>query len=161
SPTEFRANRISFGFERGEASSQFVASPGQRFFAPVTLTLLPNATMYSLQFNLLVTNINTAPGAPRVAPGNVGFSSTLIELHPGETNLVIPPAMFVTTNDPPPTDLIFTNKGMTFADLLSTNSAINLLGVGWVERFGQTNLYNTRNQDLISYSQPHDTMFEK
>jgi hypothetical protein len=31
--------------------------------------------------------------------------------------------------------------------------------VGWLERTGQTNLYNTLSQDLIAYSQAHDTVF--
>ena len=41
--------------------------------------------------------------------------------------------------------------------LLVTNR--NLLGVGWLERAGATNLYDTTKQDLITYSIPHDTVF--
>jgi hypothetical protein len=41
-----------------------------------------------------------------------------------------------------------------------TNAAENRLAVGWIERFGQTNLYNTKAQDLITYSQAHDTVFQ-
>src|SRR5690606_8371301 len=54
SPTNFVPNRISFGFAAGEASSDFVASAGQRFYAPITLSMLPNSQMYSLQFNMSV-----------------------------------------------------------------------------------------------------------
>ena len=54
STSNFVANTISFGFASGEASSDFVASPGQTFYAPVTLTTLPNTAMYSLQFNVTV-----------------------------------------------------------------------------------------------------------
>jgi hypothetical protein len=43
--------------------------------------------------------------------------------------------------------------------LLVTNSFLNLLGVGWQERFNETNLYDTTKQDLITYSQAHDTLF--
>jgi len=62
SSTNFVANTISFGFApsdpvgQGEASSDFVASPGQTFFAPVTLLPLSGVTIYSMQFNLTVTN---------------------------------------------------------------------------------------------------------
>jgi hypothetical protein len=35
----------------------------------------------------------------------------------------------------------------------------NLLGVGWLERYGETNLYDTVIQDLITFSLPHDTLF--
>ena len=67
SSTNFVANTISFGFTSGEASSDFVASPGQTFYAPVTLTTLPGAVMYSLQFNLTVNpggNTNPDPHWP-------------------------------------------------------------------------------------------------
>jgi hypothetical protein len=44
--------------------------------------------------------------------------------------------------------------------LLFTNSnAGNLLGVGWLERFGEDNLYPTLRQDLVTYSKPHDNLF--
>ena len=47
-----------------------------------------------------------------------------------------------------------------FKDLLFTNNANNnLLGVGWLERRGEDNLYDTLTQDLISFSKPHDTLF--
>ena len=43
--------------------------------------------------------------------------------------------------------------------MVFTNTALNLLGVGWLERLGGDNLYNTKAQTLISYSEPHDTLF--
>ncbi len=58
----FTPNSITFGFASGEASSDFVASPGQAFYAPVTLTLLSNTPIYSLQFNITVTNAGNNPG---------------------------------------------------------------------------------------------------
>jgi hypothetical protein len=155
-PADYQANRISFGFENGEASSDFVASPGQIFYAPVTLSLLPNQTMYTLQFNLTVTNLV----GPAVAPGAVGFQSMLMEklnLLGGVVYVPIPPALFlnglsVPSNIQLPLD---TNS----ADLHITNSSLNLLGVGWLERGGKTNLYDTTKQDLITYSIAHDTIF--
>src|SRR5438477_3319030 len=50
---------------------------------------------------------------------------------------------------------------MPFADLVITNSALNLVGVGWLGRYSATNLFDTLAQDLITYSQPHDTLFRK
>jgi hypothetical protein len=48
---------ISFGFPSGEPHSSFIARPGQVFYAPVTLQLMPGfGEMYSLQFNTTVTN---------------------------------------------------------------------------------------------------------
>jgi len=44
-------------------------------------------------------------------------------------------------------------------NLLVTNLSENLLGVGWLERATKTNLYDTTAQDLIKYSQAHDTLF--
>jgi hypothetical protein len=158
----FVPNSISFGFDSGEASSDFVASPGQVFYAPVTLGVVPGTKIYSMQFNLVVTNAGPNPG-PTVAPGAFRFVSMLQKPIPGLTPVVfeaIPPLMFSAyAQNPPPSSAItiFDNKpfvNLTFADL-----ANNLLGVGWLERFNQTNLYDTTAQDLIKYSQAHDTQF--
>ena len=46
-----------------------------------------------------------------------------------------------------------------FTNLMFTNLIENLLGVGWVERAGETNLYDTTKQTLITYSMAHDDMF--
>jgi hypothetical protein len=46
-----------------------------------------------------------------------------------------------------------------FESMVSYDTSLNLLGVGWFERIGKTNLYNTLSQDLIQYSMPHDTLF--
>ena len=143
SPTNFVPNKISFGFEVGEASSEFVGAAGQRFYAPVTLTLIPNQTIYSLQFNVTVTNV----AGPVVAPGAVDFQTALVKPIPGTAPLRY--------QDIPPS--FFTN--VTFTDLSFTNSALNLIGLGWLERFGETNLFDTLKQDLVTFSQPHDTIF--
>jgi hypothetical protein len=193
----FVPNRISFGFPNGEASSEFIASAGQAFVAPITLTLLPGAKMYSLQFNLSVTKTGNAPN---VAPGSVNFLSMLEKPDPNNKGLyfIIPPAMFlgittntvletnifgtnifVTTNwvfvpgssDPPPTNQIiypFANapwnpfQDLRFVHSIITNGVVtNLMGVGWLERLGQKNLYDTTKQDLVKYSQPHDRIFDE
>jgi len=189
SVSNFVADSVSFGFSSGEASSTFIAAAGQMFVAPVTLTVLPNTKMYSLQFNLTVTN----NGSDAVAPGAVGFLSTLEKPNPfvqGEF-LTIPPAMFlgyvtnqtVITNivggvtnlftnsvptapiNPPPTNLViypFGPVGSTpFLDLefLDDLNGMNLIGVGWLERAGSKILYDTTTQDLITYSQAHDVTY--
>ncbi|MHB8521737.1 MAG: chitobiase/beta-hexosaminidase C-terminal domain-containing protein [Limisphaerales bacterium] len=148
SPTNFLANDISFGFENGEASSDFLGAAGQTFVAPVTLTLLPGQQMFSLQFNLTVTNLNSSPV---VTPGTMGFNSMLVKPVPGVSPTVYEPI----------TNAMFTGPTSTnFTNLMFTNTTANLLGVGWLERAGATNLYDTTKQDLISFSQAHDTLFE-
>lgn len=151
-PEDFQANRISFGFETGEASSDFVASAGQTFFAPVTLSLLPNQKMYTLQFNVAV---NATNGSPAVVPGAVGFQSMLKWNIREDIYVTIPPALFLAGSTVPPD---FENPPF-FGDLQVTNPAINLLAVGWLERAGMTNLYDTKKQDLITYSIAHDNVF--
>src|SRR5207249_1095384 len=185
--TNHNADKITFGFDSGEASSDFVASPGQLFYAPVTLSILPATRMYSLQFNVTVTNINPAPP---VIPQTVDFVSLLVKPKDALTFIRIPPAMFlgVTTNfvlvtntfgtnqivftneviipanfDPPPTNqIIYPYNGVSpFLDLRFVNSSENLIGVGWLERAGKTNLYDTTTQDLLKFSLPHDTLFNE
>ncbi|MGB7768681.1 MAG: chitobiase/beta-hexosaminidase C-terminal domain-containing protein [Verrucomicrobiia bacterium] len=158
----FMANTISFGFASGEASSAFVGSPGQTFYAPVTLTTLSNPVMYSLQFNMTVTNAGTNAG-PSITPGAFGFQSMLMEPIPGTTPVLyqsIPPLMFsaYAVNPPPPSQII-TYDGLPFVNLTTVNTNLNLLGVGWLERYTQTNLYNTLSQTLITYSIAHDDLF--
>ena len=52
---------------------------------------------------------------------------------------------------------MFANPG--FTNGVFTNSSIDLLGVGWLERTLETNLYNTLSQQLITYSQAKDDLF--
>jgi hypothetical protein len=153
---------ISFGFQGGEASSDFIASPGQTFYAPVTLTLRTNASIYSLQFNMTVTNAGINPG-PAVSPGQYRFNSFLMKPIPTQPGLYepIPPLMFAAdAGNPPPPGQMVTYDGTNFVNLMYYNTALNLLGVGWLERAGQQNLYNTLQQTLISLSQDHDVMYQ-
>jgi sugar lactone lactonase YvrE len=146
-PGSFVPNTISFGFASGEASSDFVASPGQTFYAPVTLSILPGTTMYSLQFNMVVTNGPVL--GPPLALSTSDFSFTSMLEQPDPTNS----AIFLTI---PPEGV---DQTLTLQNLQFYNLAENLMGVGWLERAGETNLYNTLNQDLIAYSQAHDDTF--
>ena len=165
--SNFVANTISFGFATGEASSDFVASPGQTFYAPVTLTVLPNTTILSLQFNLSVTNAGPNPG-PAVVSGAYNFNSFLEEPIPNTTPVIyqiIPPLMYYPyflINPPPLSQLVEFNgpNGVTnFLNLVTKNVSANLLSVGWLERAGQKNLYDTTKQTLITYSEAHDVIF--
>jgi hypothetical protein len=150
SSTNFNANSISFGFASGEASSAFVGSPGQTFYAPVTLSVLPGTKMYSLQFNITASSVGTAPAITNIA---FGFQSMLMKpIVPIPTNY--PPGFALYTNIPP---YMFVNGGFTNLEFINTN--LNLLGVGWLERYSETNLYNTLSQDLITYSMAHDDLF--
>ena len=161
SVSNFVANIISFGFDSGEASSTFVASPGQTFYAPVTLSPLPGTTMYSLQFNIVATNAGPNPG-PAIAPGAFSFQTMLVQPDPNDPGAFLPiyPFMFVGLASGPvdPAQLVTLN-GNSFVNLETVDPAINLMAVGWVERAGATNLYNAKNQDLIQYSLAHDDLF--
>jgi len=158
-------NRISLGFQSGEASSKFIGAAGQHFYAPVTLSLIPGVAAYGLQFNLAVHS-----DAQPATPLQFGFFSTLMEKLPGDIYRVIPPKMFSTlvtnlTTYPFPTSagtssIPVLETSSLFTDLLFTNHTDNLLGVGWVERFQEKNLYDTKLQTLVSYSLPHDTLFQ-
>jgi hypothetical protein len=164
---DFVPNSLTFGFASGQASSDFIASPGQSFFAPVTLTVLPSAVIFSLQFDITITNAGPKPG-PLVAPGAYGFQSTLVEpdsAHPG-AYVAIPPASYLTSLSgtlPPqvPPSQVFEYNGGWFQSLEITNSSLNMLGIGWLERADESYLFNTSSQDLIEYSQPHDTVFNQ
>src|SRR6185503_20619749 len=122
----------------GEASSEFVAAAGQRFYAPVTLSLLAQQKIYSFQFNVVVTNET----GPPVDGSLVGFDSTLQKQTPDVRDTIdsqglhyqrIPPQMFVAID----TNTLGTeSRGLVFTNLLVTNATINLLGVGWAERAG-------------------------
>jgi hypothetical protein len=166
SPNTYVPNTISWGFSQGECSSAFLGAAGQTFYAPVTLTMLPGTPVYSLQFNLVVTN--GGPGVtnagPPVAPGAFDFESMLMKPFgqtqpPTYTN--IPPLMFAgyITTYVPPQDYVLYDGFTNFVSLEFTNDSENLLGVGWLERVGQTNLYNTESQTLITFSIARDDLF--
>jgi hypothetical protein len=143
-PGNFDADKLTFGFQAGEASSEFIGAAGQRFLAPVTLSLIGSGeTMYSFQFDLDVTNLTGPPVGPTYT-----FQSMLKKPDPADPSffIPIPPAIAVATNGP-------------LNSLLLNNSSINLLEAGWVERPPFTNLYPTPSQTLITYSQAHDTLF--
>lgn len=168
-PSGATHNQISLGFAGGEASSDFVGAPGQRFTTPITLTLVPGTKIYGLQFNTTVNPANAVTPNGNFAPQ---FSSHLLTPDLSDPNhfFVIDPKLFVRYN------IVITQQSVSvngvtslvnvtnyipvFSPLIITSDAGNLIGVGWQERFGQTNLYNTLNQTLIRYSTAHDYIFD-
>jgi hypothetical protein len=106
--------------------------------------------MYSLQFNITATSVGAALAITNKA---FDFQSMLMKpIVPIPTNY--PPGFALYTNIPP---CMFVNGGFTNLEFINTN--LNLLGVGWLERYSQTNLYDTLSQDLITYSMAHDDLF--
>ena len=165
-------NRITLGFASGEASSEFVGHPGQHFIAPVTLSIVSNTTIYGMQMNLTVSN--TLAIAQTAIP--MTFHSHLTKPGPiPGTKVTIPPKAYIETSSSISylTNVLNTATGLVqvvtavensvgfFASLVFTNASGNMLGVGWLERFGKTNLYSTIDQELISTSQAHDHEFAK
>jgi hypothetical protein len=127
-------NVISLGFESGEGSSDYIAAAGQHYYIPVTLAVAPGQFCYSFQMGLT----STGETGVALSPFDVRFESMLMK----------------------PT----TNTGVYIPiepNFLFTNSSLNLLGVGWLERKGQTNLYPANAQDLITTSIAKDTGFGK
>ncbi len=158
SPTNFSANKLTFGFEQGEASSQFVGAAGQNFYAPVTLSLLNGAPMNGLIFNISATNVAAAPNIT----GALTFQSMLEAIIPDTdppafTNLAPSfatfdaiPKVIAPGNE---TNLVFTNGTVT------TGNDINLLGVGYLEDPTRANLYDPTLQNLVTFSRALNNRF--
>jgi hypothetical protein len=145
----FQANELTWGFASGYCSSTFIASPGEWFYAPVTLTTLAAATAYGLEFDMTVTNL----GAEAVAPGAYSFQPMLMKPIADNIYTNIPPLMFASSfvNPPPPSQLVPYN-GTNFLNGETANTNFNELAVGWFEMAGMTNLFNTKSQNLLTYS---------
>jgi len=177
SSSNFIPNRITFGLTNGEPSSTFLARPGQFFYAPVTLKLQAGGeVMYSLQFNVAVTNGPVNPGTglrpPNVQNGaGIDFFSMLMSQVPPIRGDHLPP------NSPQwylgiPQYLMtgITNE-IGYAQFVNTNN--NVLGVGWLYRQGYEYIvrdlvsgtylldFDTTKHDLINFSIAHDTLFNK
>jgi hypothetical protein len=122
--------------------------------------VLPNNQIYSLQFNLTAIN---------AVSNSTGFQSMLMKKIeeglgiPPYTNVFVPPITvpqkYVAIAPGMFTNLIGGFTNLTFTNTL--NGVTNLLGVGWLERKGVTNLYDTLAHDLITYSIAHDTLFQE
>jgi hypothetical protein len=127
-------NVVSLGFVSGEASSDYVGAAGQTFYVPTTLTIAPGQPVYSFQMSLSVT---------------------------GETGVVLDPlesrfhSMLLMPTIIPN---VYTTIEPNYEFL---NSSLNLLGIGWFERQGSTNLYPANSQDLITYSLAKNNLFPK
>jgi hypothetical protein len=166
SAANFSPNVISFGVTNGQPSSAFLARPGQFYYAPVTLQLQPGGeTMYSLQFNVTVTNGLATTNKIVGGNGFNFFSMLMSQVSPTEGDHF------------PPNNLnwfleIPSIIGDQYSSTIFINTNENLLGVGWLFRLGvkyksigvpfQPNIdFDTGSQDLITYSIAHDTLFNK
>jgi hypothetical protein len=170
-PAAFHPNAITFGTASGEGHSSFITRPGQFYYAPVTLQLLPGGdTMYSLQFNVAVTNGLSTPNKIVNGAGIDFFPMLMSQVPPAEGSY-FPPANgqwylpilpFVTGSGG--------SNSIVSSIFVNTNSS--LLGVGWLYRTGfkytltDTNGtiitdFDPQKQDLITYSIIHDTLFNK
>jgi hypothetical protein len=175
----FKPNTITFGKSSGEPYSKFIARPGQHYYAPVTLNLVPGfGKMYSLQFNVTVTNgyTNTITGAaipPAVVnETNTDFFSMLMTKVPVEEGTYYPP-LDGQWYLPLPYIIPYIIGGDTnLANSKFVDPTNNLLGIGWLYRTGfkygpwpltgQVLIdFDTTSQDLITYSIIHDTLFKK
>jgi len=156
-------NILTFGFASGEGSALFQAKAGQTYFVPVTLTLPPAQSIFSFGFSLAATNVPTS-GAPAIPIGALGFETMLKKPIPGISGGtiltdIIPGAWIGvytnrvtidTTTGTPTTNLV-----PIITNTVYSSSVQNLLSVSWLEIPGETNLYNTLSQDLITFSQAH------
>ncbi|MCX7872208.1 MAG: chitobiase/beta-hexosaminidase C-terminal domain-containing protein [Verrucomicrobiae bacterium] len=150
SVTNSNYTKISFGYNAAigeEASSMFIASPGQIFNVPITLTLPPAPsplqTMYSLQFGVLITNLSPSLPIPQL-----GLVSMLKKPLEGfeNTYVTIPPAFYY-------------NSDLTNTVITNNISGSGFIGALWMERAGKTNLFDSKKQDLITYSMAHDHLY--
>lgn len=161
-------NLLTFGFASGEGSASFLAKAGQTYYVPVTLTLPPAQQLYSLGFSLAATNV-PASGAPGLPIGSLSFGTMLVKPVPGISGgtvyeKIVPGAWIGvysnrvridTTTGTPITNLVPIITNTVFSSTVQ-----NLLGVSWLEIPGETNLYNTVSQDLITYSLPYYTIIQ-
>jgi len=166
SKTSFDASKITFGFAAGEGASQFQAAVGQHFYAPITLDMLAGEReLFGLQFALGVTNLpadaaSGRPAAPTImGSGNIGYK-TLLKAQDPDANVLrsLPPAF--ATADPDPA--VFQPASLANMMFTNFNGGRNFFGIGYLERpdAEKKGLFDTTLQNLISFSQAHNTLFE-
>lgn len=154
---------LTLGFANGEASSDYIASPGQYFQVPITLTLPTGQFIHSLGFAVAVTNIG---GSVLTAPTAISFESKL--MYPGiaengdQVYFPIPNFAFtgyVTNIVPDGSGGLVTNYISQYTNTLITNITANMLNVAWLELTNGNNIYPAE-QDLIAYSSAHINLFD-
>ena len=128
-------NIVSWGFESGVASGGFVGRPGQAFYVPVTMSLGVGQKIYTLQMSMTVTNEGPTP----LDFSQLTFGSSIVT---------------VVSNGPPQ---IFAPLQPNYGFVNTPN---NLMGIGWITQFGDTNFYNTLAQDLIKSSLEQGHLFD-
>jgi|GEM_PF-1205699 len=131
-------SKVSFGFgESYMGSTEYLAIAGRSFVTPVSSRLIPSSQpVYSLQFGILA-----EPDAQTAAlqTPRFYFESSLRKIVTPYS--IIPCGMY---------NYNVTSSNYLYTNLLTTNYANNLLTVGWLERYGHTNLYDTKQQTLLT-----------
>jgi hypothetical protein len=131
-------NQLTFGFSSGAASTKYITAPGRYYFAPVTLTELPDTTIYTLQFDLTESGTNYPVGT-----NTWGFQSCMTWPNTNGYYVPIPPDIVN------PVSLGSTNFTLLPTGYITTN---DLLELAWITLPPQTNLYPTTTQDLTQTS---------
>jgi len=169
-------NRITFGGATNSVlHSAFLARPGQYFYAPVTLEMLPNfGKIYSLQFNASATNgftnVISGKSVPPIAnPAGMNFDSMLMAKVPPDEGTYFPPAdgnWYLPIGNYLE-ELVMGTTNLVSSDFVDTNN--NLIGVSFLYRTGLKYLFSsgtavlldfdTTLQDLTAYSIAHDALF--
>lgn len=154
---------MTLGFATGEASSDYIASPGQFFQVPVTLTLPTTQKIYSLTFLAAVTNVG---GSPLTKTIGQTFQSKLVRPVAGQAGLVTTVSNgfflgFFRTNVYTNflTGLLYTNVEPALAPGVLVNAAAQQTVVGWFEIPTANNLFPSDQQHLVSESQAHINLF--
>lgn len=155
---------MTLGFASGEASSDYVAYPGQFFQVPVTLTLPTTQEIYSLSFLAAVTNVG---GSPVTKTTGITFESKLVKPAVGQSGVTTVSngffLGFYVTNVYTDTanGLFVTNVEPAIAPGVITNMNGQYALVGWTEPpppFG--GILYPEGQHLVSQSMAHVNLFK-
>jgi hypothetical protein len=164
--SDYVANRLVWGFDGGEGASFFDASPGQSFYAPVGLILIPGQDVYSFQFDAWVVRSNTVPGISELG----FFPLVLYQLSnsPAVYTNIVPNYNFqfqMTSNL-----VVYTNASGTNSELVGAGTNVSGtplytnfvdgLSTAWVTLVGTSNYYDTTKQDLVKYWTAHSSVHE-
>ena len=154
---------VSLGFASSEGSSDYIASSGQYFQVPITLSLPLAQKIYSLGFSVAVTNVN---GNPAHAPTEVGFSTKLKFpiVDPSGSTIYVPISNHLFVNYV--TNIVVNNQtGVTttnyiprYTNSLITNFPAKLVDVAWLE-VPKSGILYPKDQDLVTYSMAHINLF--
>lgn len=180
---DVEANSITFGFRQGEeASSNFKAAPGQRFYAPITFTPLEDEVLFSLQFYVGLYR-DDGSDISSIQPGFKSFLRKFDETFAPPPLVEMPPQILVSrrvltneidgikffdnfliedeTGQLDYTDLVDIDDIKKDLDISPTADSLDvqLMAMGWVNTGSGGQLFNPNLQHLISHSQALDRLY--